>query len=72
MQVQGNYRRRIKLKFPSVGATENIILASVYAKGATHITNAAKEPEIKDLAKCLNSMGAKIFGAAHQKLQYLE
>lgn len=55
--------RRIKLKFPSVGATENIILASVYAKGATHITNAAKEPEIKDLAKCLNSMGAKIYGA---------
>ena len=55
--------KRIKLKFPSVGATENIILSSVYAKGATHITNAAKEPEIKDLAKCLNSMGAKVFGA---------
>ncbi len=60
--------KRIKLKFPSVGATENIILASVYAKGATHITNAAKEPEIKDLAKCLNSMGAKIYGAGTSEI----
>lgn len=60
--------RRIKLKFPSVGATENIILASVYAKGATHITGAAKEPEIKDLAKCLNSMGAKIYGAGTSEI----
>lgn len=60
--------RRIKLKFPSVGATENIILSSVYAKGATHITNAAKEPEIKDLAKCLNSMGAKIYGAGTSEI----
>ena len=60
--------RRIKLKFPSVGATENIILASVYAKGATHITNAAKEPEIKDLAKCLNCMGAKIYGAGTSEI----
>ncbi len=60
--------RRIKLKFPSVGATENIILASVYAKGATHITNAAKEPEIKDLAKCLNSMGAKVYGAGTSEI----
>ena len=60
--------RRIKLKFPSVGATENIILASIYAKGATHITNAAKEPEIKDLAKCLNSMGAKVYGAGTSEI----
>lgn len=60
--------KRIKLKFPSVGATENIILASVYAKGATHITNAAKEPEIKDLAKCLNSMGAQIYGAGTSEI----
>lgn len=60
--------KRIKLNFPSVGATENIILASVYAKGATHITGAAKEPEIKDLAKCLNSMGAKIYGAGTSEI----
>ena len=50
----------IDLDFPSVGATENIILASIYAEGITQITNAAMEPEIVDLAKCLNKMGAKI------------
>ena len=53
----------IHLDFPSVGATENIILASVYAEGKTTITNAAMEPEIVDLANCLNRMGAKIEGA---------
>ena len=58
----------IKLDFPSVGATENIILASVYAKGVTHITNAAQEPEIIDLANCLNKMGAKIYGAGTKKI----
>ena len=53
----------IDLDFPSVGATENIILASVYAEGTTKISNAAMEPEIIDLANCLNKMGAKIEGA---------
>ena len=53
----------IDLDFPSVGATENIILASIYAEGTTRITNAAMEPEIVDLAECLNKMGAKIEGA---------
>ena len=53
----------IDLDFPSVGATENIILASVYADGITKISNAAMEPEIVDLAKFLNAMGAKINGA---------
>ena len=53
----------IDLDFPSVGATENIILASVFAEGTTQITNAAMEPEIVDLVKCLNKMGAKIEGA---------
>lgn len=53
----------INLDFPSVGATENIILASIYAEGVTQITNAAMEPEIVDLAQCLNKMGAKIEGA---------
>ena len=53
----------IDLDFPSVGATENIILASVYAEGVTKISNAAMEPEIIDLANCLNKMGAKIEGA---------
>ncbi len=54
---------RIVLSFPSVGATENIILASVLAKGTTVITNAAREPEISDLASFLNRCGAKIYGA---------
>lgn len=53
----------IHLDFPSVGATENIMLASVMAKGTTNIYNAAMEPEIVDLQNALNSMGAKIIGA---------
>lgn len=53
----------IHLDFPSVGATENIMLASVLAKGITKINNAAMEPEIIDLQNALNSMGAKISGA---------
>ena len=59
----------INLDFPSVGATENIILASVYAEGITKITNAAMEPEIEDLAKCLNKMGAKIEGAGTNEIK---
>lgn len=53
----------INLSIASVGATENIILASSTAKGVTVIHNAAKEPEICDLADFLNSCGARIFGA---------
>lgn len=53
----------INLDFPSVGATENIILASVLAKGITVIINAAMEPEIEDLQNFLNRMGAKVEGA---------
>ena len=52
----------IDLPFPSVGATENIMMAAILAKGKTIINNAAKEPEIIDLGDCLNSMGAKIIG----------
>ena len=51
---------KIDLDFPSVGATENAILASVLASGTTTITNAAREPEIIDLQNFLNKMGAKI------------
>lgn len=53
----------IILDSPSVGATENIILASVKAKGTTRIYNAAKEPEIEDLQEYVNKMGAKVSGA---------
>lgn len=52
----------ISLSFPSVGATENIILTACLAKGTTVITNAAREPEISDLADFLNSCGARISG----------
>ncbi len=54
---------KIVLPFPSVGATENIILASVLAKGTTTIINSAREPEIEDLANFLNKAGANIKGA---------
>ncbi len=53
----------ILLDFPSVGATENIILAAVKAEGLTVVRNAAKEPEIVDLQNFLNAMGAKVRGA---------
>ncbi len=53
----------ILLDFPSVGATENIILAAVKAEGVTVLRNAAKEPEIVDLQNFLNAMGAKVRGA---------
>lgn len=53
----------IYLDFPSVGATINIMLAAVLAKGETKILNAAREPHIVDLANLLNEMGAKIKGA---------
>ena len=60
---------KIDLDFPSVGATENAILASVLASGTTTITNAAREPEIIDLQNFLNKMGAKIEGAGTDKIQ---
>lgn len=60
---------KIDLDFPSVGATENIILASVFSEGNTIITNAAREPEIVDLQNFLNKMGAKIIGAGTDKIQ---
>lgn len=58
----------ISLSFPSVGATENIILAASMAKGETTINNAAQEPEIVDLAEFLNKCGAKIYGAGENKI----
>jgi len=53
----------IQLDFPSVGATENFIMAASILKGTTQIIGAAKEPEIVDLANFINAMGGKIFGA---------
>ncbi len=63
-KVKGRLKgARVYLDFPSVGATENIMMAAVLAEGVTSIENAAEEPEIVDLANFLNSMGAKISGA---------
>jgi UDP-N-acetylglucosamine 1-carboxyvinyltransferase len=62
--VNGKLRgTRVYLDIPSVGATENIMMAAVTAEGTTLIENAAKEPEIVDLANFLNAMGAKVRGA---------
>ncbi len=55
---------QIELRFASVGATENILMAATLAKGTTVIKNAAREPEIIDLATCLRAMGAQIEGEA--------
>ncbi|SFA48943.1 UDP-N-acetylglucosamine 1-carboxyvinyltransferase [Parageobacillus thermantarcticus] len=63
-EVKGRLRgAKIYLDFPSVGATENIMMAAVLAEGTTVIENCAKEPEIVDLANFLNAMGAKVRGA---------
>ena len=59
----------ITFPFISVGATEHTMLAAVLAKGETVINNAAREPEIIDLADCLNSMGAKITGAGRSEMR---
>jgi UDP-N-acetylglucosamine 1-carboxyvinyltransferase len=60
---------RVLLEFPSVGATENLLMAAVRAKGTTVIDNAAREPEIADLAAFLNGMGAKVVGAGTSTIQ---
>lgn len=57
--------------FPSVGATINIMLAAILAKGKTVIYNAAKEPEIANVASFLNSMGAKVFGAGTSTIEII-
>ena len=59
---------RVVLEFPSVGATENLLTAAVLAKGQTVIENAAREPELTDLADMLNRMGAEIHGAGTSTL----
>ncbi len=60
---------RVVLEFPSVGATENLLTAAVVAKGETIIENAAREPEIGDLAEFLNRMGARVHGAGRSTIE---
>ncbi len=59
-EMQG---KAVHLDYPSVGATENIMMAAVLTKGTTQVFNAAKEPEIVDLQNFINKMGGKIYGA---------
>jgi len=59
----------VALPFASVGATENILMASTLAKGTTVIENAAREPEIVDLARCLRAMGAQIEGEGTSRIE---
>lgn len=59
----------VHLDFPSVGATENIMMASVLLRGTTTIYNAAKEPEIEDLQNFLNSQGCKVSGAGSSTIE---
>lgn len=58
----------INLPFPSMGATENLMMAATLANGTTVIENAAREPEIEDLASCLMVMGAQIDGAGTERI----
>ena len=61
--VKGNLKPcTLRLDFPSVGATENLMMAAVFTAGYTKIENAAREPEIYDLGKFLNQTGARVFG----------
>lgn len=59
----------VYLDFPSVGATENLMMAAVLARGTTYIDNAAEEPEIVDLANFLNKMGGKVKGAGTDRIK---
>ena len=63
------YGARIYLDFPSVGATQNLMMGAVYAEGTTVLENVACEPEIVDLARFLNSMGAKVHGAGTETIR---
>ncbi|MGH3947378.1 MAG: UDP-N-acetylglucosamine 1-carboxyvinyltransferase [Pseudonocardiaceae bacterium] len=67
-EAEGLHGAQIWLDFPSVGATENILMAAVLAEGTTVIDNAAREPEIVDLCVMLLQMGAKISGAGTSTL----
>ena len=66
----GLHGARVTLSFPSVGATENIMLAAACAEGTTEIHNAAREPEIVDLAEFLNKCGARISGAGGSTIAF--
>ncbi len=66
--IRGLKGAHVVFPFPSVGATEHAMLAATLADGQTVLENAAREPEIADLAECLNAMGAKVSGAGTSKI----
>ena len=68
-EADGLRGANIVLEYPSVGATENALMAAVLAKGTTVIDNAAREPEIADLASFLNRMGAQVLGAGSSTIR---
>lgn len=65
----GLHGAEVALEFPSVGATENTMMTAVVAKGHTTLENAAREPEIVDLANMLNSMGCRVSGAGNSTIE---
>ena len=67
-RCRGLHGARIDLPLPTVTGTENILMAAVLAEGETIIENAAREPEVRDLADCLNAMGAKVSGAGGSRI----
>lgn len=67
-EAEGLHGAEVWLDFPSVGATENILMAAVLAEGTTTIDNAAREPDIVDLCQLLNEMGARVEGAGSSTL----
>jgi UDP-N-acetylglucosamine 1-carboxyvinyltransferase len=71
LKIEANFLEgnKINFRFPSVGATENLMMAACLAKGKTTIENAAREPEIVDLANFLACMGAKIKGAGSSTIK---
>ena len=71
VQAKKLHGAKIHLDFPSVGATENIIMAAVCAEGVTQIGNASQEPEIIDLASFLSKCGAKIYGAGTDEIKII-
>jgi len=70
-ETEGLSGARIVLPYPSVGATENLMMAGAMAEGITWIQNAAKEPEVSDLAGFLSAMGVSIYGAGTDRIGIL-
>jgi UDP-N-acetylglucosamine 1-carboxyvinyltransferase len=68
LATEGLAGRRVRFSFPSVGATENLMMAAAATEGTTVIENAAREPEIEDLADFLNKLGATVTGAGGKRI----